>query len=718
MSSGVEPFDQRSDCTPSEKDQPALSLQGNLDICDDHRLAGWAFDKRQPGSPVPLLILADGQVVGRVLADRYRADVAKVGCFGDGNCGFAFRIPLRLSPESDHLVEVCHADDRTPLPGSPKTVPALSPVEVVPPEVVSLRTDPLSDSEINITKAVRPHLSLEGSIDRCTGFLLEGWALDRSQLGSSVRLEILVDGELIGHVVANRYREDIFKSGRFGDGFCGFGLDMPVRLKPGVEHLIEVRRADDGTPLPGSPKIVPAFSRFDAEYQNDLEKVLHDTLLTVEQPTDLDEPILFLGRQTEALLAARAQLERGTAAVAYPYDRWAGFAPSPAVRSAASAIRPQALFITTDYPLIGRSSGSNAVLEHMRSLTRLGFDVRFAASEDLADRNGAAAALLAAGITPLVAPWYSSIEEVLRRAGQPSDLVYLHRIDTAWPYHALVRRYCPRALVIYSVGELRHLRLARQAKILDVPSYGVSARGFRTRELAAAQLVDLVITHSPFEAELLRRLPKVKVMTLPWSVPVRKRPIAFSDRAGVAFIGGFGHDPNLDAVYYLAEQIAPLVRKDKPSMTFRVFGGQRERLPRSMPPLEFVGEADDLGAVFDTVLLTVAPLRFEAGLNSMVIDSLAAGVPCIGTSIAYEGMNPPDVVRACVADTPEALAAALLRLSGNQRAYAECAEAGRLYVKNTYSEARIDACIREVVDPVFARWERITQMQPGEPVNS
>jgi O-antigen biosynthesis protein len=57
-----------------------------------------------------------------------------------------------------------------------------------------------------------------------------------------------------------------------------------------------------------------------------------------------------------------------------------------------------------------------------------------------------------------------------------------------------------------------------------------------------------VITHSTVEAELLRKhVPPNRVHRVLWSVPVKPTGVPFEKRGGIAFIGGFGHEPNLDA---------------------------------------------------------------------------------------------------------------------------------------------------------------------------
>ena len=42
--------------------------------------------------------------------------------------------------------------------------------------------------------------------------------------------------------------------------------------------------------------------------------------------------------------------------------------------------------------------------------------------------------------------------------------------------------------------------------------------------------------------------------------------VAFPNRSGVAFIGGYGHTPNLDAARWLIDEIMPLVREGNPEI--------------------------------------------------------------------------------------------------------------------------------------------------------
>jgi hypothetical protein len=92
----------------------APTLRGNIDVMGAGRIAGWAQNPDYPEMPVCLDILSDGQLIGQVLANRYRADLETAG-LGSGRHGFEF-IPPRELRLSANTVEVRRSLDGKLLP--------------------------------------------------------------------------------------------------------------------------------------------------------------------------------------------------------------------------------------------------------------------------------------------------------------------------------------------------------------------------------------------------------------------------------------------------------------------------------------------------------------------------------------------------------------------------------------------------------------------------
>ncbi len=78
-----------------------MRLEGNIDICEPGRFAGWARDIDDPGAPLRLTAWTGRTPLGTCLADQPRADLAEAGL---GAHGFSFIPPHPLSPaECDAL---------------------------------------------------------------------------------------------------------------------------------------------------------------------------------------------------------------------------------------------------------------------------------------------------------------------------------------------------------------------------------------------------------------------------------------------------------------------------------------------------------------------------------------------------------------------------------------------------------------------------------------
>jgi hypothetical protein len=87
--------------------------------------------------------------------------------------------------------------------------------------------------------------ALRGYVDQAGPERCFGWAQDMSAPDAPVSLDILCGNRLIGRVLANLYRADVFAAG-YGSGYQGFEFILP---RDGVAGEIELRRSVDGAKL-------------------------------------------------------------------------------------------------------------------------------------------------------------------------------------------------------------------------------------------------------------------------------------------------------------------------------------------------------------------------------------------------------------------------------------------------------------------------------------
>jgi glycosyltransferase involved in cell wall biosynthesis len=323
--------------------------------------------------------------------------------------------------------------------------------------------------------------------------------------------------------------------------------------------------------------------------------------------------------------------------------------------------RPRAFIIDSRWPRPDQDSGSIDAVTQMRALARLGYEIVFASDIEYDAAIGYRLQLELEGVICLSAALSPSIAEFLERDGASIDLCILSRVSCGGRYLEAARRYAPQARIVFNTVDLHHLREAREARLLGDAALLRQADLTRARELHIAGDADATIVVSAAERLVLAEtVPRAMIVEMP--LARRLRPAAhipgFAARSGVGFVGGFEHPPNIDAVRFLLAEIWPLVLRRLPEATLTLVGkGLPETLLASAPAgVTYLGHLPTLDPWLDAIRLTVAPLRYGAGAKGKVASSLAAGVPCVSTTIGAEGMGLEDGVHLAVADTPEAFA--------------------------------------------------------------
>jgi len=386
------------------------------------------------------------------------------------------------------------------------------------------------------------------------------------------------------------------------------------------------------------------------------------------------------------------------------FDRWketlAGHRFNGAMPEleAERSVRQRALMIDDSVPEPDKDAGSNAAFQHILTLQRLGYKVTFIPGDNMAKIDPYTTDLQRRGVECLYHPYYFSVEDVFRKRPVPFDLVYLHRYSNASKYGGMIRQHFPQARILYNVADLHFLRLQRQAEVEDDPVLRQKAEQMRRLELGAMFFVDCVIVHSAAEAELLAKMaPGVNVQVIPWTIEVRDIKKVEVERPAIAFIGGYRHEPNIDAAKWAVQSIMPGLRKEVPGIELLLVGSYMPPELTTLAGKDVVplGHVPSLDTVFDRVRLTIAPLRYGAGLKGKVLESFAAGVPCVMTTVAAEGLDLPKKLQSLVVDEPGEIAALIAKLCRDDAEYRRIVEAGKAYVGATYSAERIDGLLRQ-----------------------
>jgi glycosyltransferase involved in cell wall biosynthesis len=217
------------------------------------------------------------------------------------------------------------------------------------------------------------------------------------------------------------------------------------------------------------------------------------------------------------------------------------------------------------------------------------------------------------------------------------------------------------------------------------------ARKLRSHEAAASPRFDVNVLVSKDDEILLReRVPGIRTTVVPNGVDT----IYFSDdrndeTATLIYTGGMGMFANLDAVMHFLSDIWPRIKERHSSVRFVIVGRSPTKAVLDYaaqdPRVVVTGFVDDIRPLVRQAAVYVVPLRVGGGTRLKVLDAMAMGKAMVSTSVGCEGLAVQPGAHLEVADSPEAFAAATLRLLQDPARRRALGGAARRLVERSYA---------------------------------
>ena len=122
------------------------------------------------------------------------------------------------------------------------------------------------------------------------------------------------------------------------------------------------------------------------------------------------------------------------------------------------------------------------------------------------------------------------------------------------------------------------------------------------------------------------------------------------DSASVVFCGVMNYGPNEQGAVWLAREVWPLVRAERPGARLLLVGSSPSSKVRALAsePVGVIvtGGVADVRRYLWEAAVAAAPLHVARGVQNKVLEAIAAGLPCVVTSEVAEGL-PREVMPAC-----------------------------------------------------------------------
>ena len=302
--------------------------------------------------------------------------------------------------------------------------------------------------------------------------------------------------------------------------------------------------------------------------------------------------------------------------------------------------------------------------------------------------------------TPVDAPPVD-VASLLRENRFLAVIVSFHHV--AHQYLSFIKEVADRSCFVLDTVDVHFLREWRKAQLAHTDDLFWVAEVEKRRELTMCRAADLVLTVTESDRQaLLADAPELEVHVAPTIHDiVPNLPEAGAEqRQGLLFIGGFHHPPNVDAILWFCGEVLPRIVAAIPEVTLHIVGSHPPAEIRRLegPNVHIEGYVPSTLPFLRKCRLSVAPLRYGAGMKGKVGEALAAGVPIVTTPIGAEGMGLEDGKHVLMAEEAKAFADAVVRLYQNRELRVQLAEAGRKLMMSRFGSHTVGDLWRRILD--------------------
>lgn len=239
----------------------------------------------------------------------------------------------------------------------------------------------------------------------------------------------------------------------------------------------------------------------------------------------------------------------------------------------------------------------------------------------------------------------NDLKKLLKNNYNLFDYIFVSRLDKIKIFYDIIRKYNSKSKLIFQTHDLSFLR---ENRIRKIKGYSYN-KDLENEELHYINSCDQTIVVSNIEHKLLIEKHNVD------SSKVFHLPIMFEDSNNnyynskeskdFVFIGSH-HTPNIDAVNNFLENYFEKIIQFDNSIIFNIIGRccnyisehHKNKFKNNLI-LHGIVSDNKMIEIFKSCRLSIAPLRYGAGVKGKLIDSFNLGIPVITSEIGAEGIE-------------------------------------------------------------------------------
>ncbi len=229
----------------------------------------------------------------------------------------------------------------------------------------------------------------------------------------------------------------------------------------------------------------------------------------------------------------------------------------------------------------------------------------------------------------------------------------------------------------------------------EMPRFSTALWKYAVAEKFVLQNADFLIAVTPEDADFLQRLYPRK----PNIIPTCLSQLEIIDKAEeshtkaqtgrVAFLGYFGHYPNIDSMKWYLSKIHPIIKSQVPGYEFLIIGAgdtkPLKKLAAGDESVKFTGRVDNVIPYIQSASVCTLPLITGAGIRGKLNQYSIAGRPSVSTTIGNKGLKYEHGRSVMIADEASTFAADVIKLLVNQDKNQALAKQARAHAQKHFS---------------------------------
>ena len=286
---------------------------------------------------------------------------------------------------------------------------------------------------------------------------------------------------------------------------------------------------------------------------------------------------------------------------------------------------------------------------------------------------------------------FGKVQQWINQHYKEYDLIFCFHIRMAEYLRKIADR--PKVIDFIDATSINYREAQERARGMWKFIYPIENRRLLTYELKMLKGFDKAFITSPFDKAYLDEntgQPNQNLVVLPNGVKeelfTRINKFEGKEEDWLVYLGKMNYAPNVDAVAYFVREIFPLIRQ-KANVKFLIVGtspAQEVIKLRKLDGVEVTGFVEDPYEYLERAKVMVAPLRFSAGSQYKILETMALGKTVVTTSKGARGIEGEDGKHLVIADMEEEMASKILELLADEAKRREIGKNARQLVEKKY----------------------------------